>query len=117
MLLIAASAAEREVGLRTPFAMMPRTDLLVLTDPDPTLRDLVERQVEVFDEPGEALRHTKREQVVLNQLAGGISVAEIAETLSVAVETVKNQFGSLYRKLGVSDRASAVATARRRGLL
>ncbi|MDO9354999.1 MAG: response regulator transcription factor [Solirubrobacteraceae bacterium] len=60
---------------------------------------------------------TDREREVLGQIADGASVAEIAATIHLSPSTVKSHLESLYRKLEVSDRAAAVATAMRRGLL
>ncbi|MFT4035054.1 MAG: response regulator transcription factor [Patulibacter sp.] len=60
---------------------------------------------------------TDREREVLSQIADGQSVAEIAASIHLSPSTVKSHLESLYRKLGVSDRASAVATAMRKGLL
>ena len=47
----------------------------------------------------------------------GGSVTEIATRLVVSDTTVKTHFANIYRKLGVSDRTSAVANALRRGLI
>ncbi|MDQ8046268.1 MAG: response regulator transcription factor [Solirubrobacteraceae bacterium] len=60
---------------------------------------------------------TDREREVLGQIADGASVAEIAATIHLSPSTVKSHLESLYRKLEVSDRAAAVATAMRKGLL
>ena len=60
---------------------------------------------------------TDREREVLGQIADGQSVAEIAASIHLSPSTVKSHLESLYRKLEVSDRAAAVATAMRKGLL
>ena len=60
---------------------------------------------------------TDREREVLGLIADGASVAEIGATIHLSPSTVKSHLESLYRKLEVSDRAAAVATAMRRGLL
>ena len=57
-----------------------------------------------------------RELVVLAQLLAGGTLEEIAATLWVTRNTVKSQVRSLYRKLGVSTRADAVAWATSAGL-
>jgi len=62
-------------------------------------------------------RLSAREQEVLALIAEGLSAPEIAARLTVATATVKTHLQSLYEKLGVSDRAAAVATAMRQGLL
>jgi two-component system nitrate/nitrite response regulator NarL len=58
-----------------------------------------------------------REREVLNRIARGQSIPAIAGELYVAPSTVKTHVQRLYEKLGVSDRASAVAEAMRQGLL
>lgn len=60
---------------------------------------------------------TEREQQVLQFLAEGKSAPAIAEELVLSATTVKTHLGNLYEKLGVSDRAAAVAEAMRRGLI
>jgi len=58
-----------------------------------------------------------REQEVLRAFADGQSIPQIAAALFLAPSTVKTHTQRLYEKLGVSDRAAAVAEAMRRGLL
>ncbi len=58
-----------------------------------------------------------REREVLGMIAGGSSVPAIAEKLFLAPSTVKTHVQRLYEKLGVGDRAAAVAEGMRRGLL
>jgi two-component system, NarL family, nitrate/nitrite response regulator NarL len=60
---------------------------------------------------------TAREREVLALTAEGLSGPQIAERLIVALPTVKTHQARLYEKLGVSERAAAVAEAMRRGLL
>jgi two-component system nitrate/nitrite response regulator NarL len=60
---------------------------------------------------------TKREQEILHLIAAGKSLPEIAEQLYLGLTTVKTHVQHLYEKLGVSDRAAAVATGMRRGLI
>ncbi len=59
-----------------------------------------------------APRLTKRELVVLSHLERDLTLEEIAGRLFVSRNTVKTQVRSLYRKLGVSTRAEAVACLR-----
>ncbi|GAB3158190.1 hypothetical protein GCM10027059_02480 [Myceligenerans halotolerans] len=60
---------------------------------------------------------TRRERVVLEGLMNKDETLEqIADTLFVTRNTVKSQVRSLYRKLGVSNRAAAVERAERLGL-
>jgi DNA-binding NarL/FixJ family response regulator len=60
---------------------------------------------------------TERERVVLTYLPGRRTVPEIAAQLHVSTNTVKTQLKSVYRKLSVQTRWSAVDRARRLGLL
>ncbi|HEU4974182.1 MAG TPA: response regulator transcription factor [Baekduia sp.] len=60
---------------------------------------------------------SERERQVLEQIAAGRSAPQIAELLFLSTGTVKSHLQSLYEKLGVSDRAAAVAEAMRRGLI
>ena len=60
---------------------------------------------------------TPREQEVLKLVAEGCSAPEMARQLHLSQGTVKSHLQHLYQRLGVSDRAAAVAAAMRRGLL
>ena len=60
---------------------------------------------------------TPREQEILHLIAAGKSLPDIAKELYLGLTTVKTHVQHLYEKLGVSDRAAAVATAMRRGLI
>ena len=60
---------------------------------------------------------TKREAIVLEQLAQHESIRAIADELVVSPLTIKSQLQSIYRKLGVSSRQTALAVAREVGLL
>jgi two-component system, NarL family, nitrate/nitrite response regulator NarL len=60
---------------------------------------------------------TERERQILRLMADGKSFPEIATTLFLGVTTVKTHAQHLYEKLGVSDRAAAVAVAIRKHLI
>jgi two-component system nitrate/nitrite response regulator NarL len=60
---------------------------------------------------------TSREREALAGLARGLSAPAIARELVLSTATVKTHLQHLYEKLGVSDRAAAVAEAMRRGLI
>jgi two-component system, NarL family, nitrate/nitrite response regulator NarL len=60
---------------------------------------------------------SERERQVLAAFARGLSVPQVAAELYLGVSTVKTHTQRLYEKLGVSDRAAAVAEAMRRGLV
>ena len=59
---------------------------------------------------------TQRESEILSFVVSGLSNRAIATKLVIGDETVKSHLRSIYRKLGVSDRAGAVATALREGI-
>jgi two-component system nitrate/nitrite response regulator NarL len=58
-----------------------------------------------------------RERQVLQAFARGLSIPQTAAELYIGASTVKTHTQRLYEKLGVSDRAAAVAEGMRRGLL
>ncbi|SEG22469.1 DNA-binding response regulator, NarL/FixJ family, contains REC and HTH domains [Nonomuraea solani] len=60
---------------------------------------------------------TEREHTVLGLVARGSTNKEAAAALFISETTVKTHLAHIYAKLGVSDRAAAVATAFSRGLL
>ncbi len=60
---------------------------------------------------------TQRESEVLRQLALGLTNKEIAQTLHISYETVKEHVQHILRKVGVSDRTQAAVWAVRKGLV
>jgi LuxR family maltose regulon positive regulatory protein len=60
---------------------------------------------------------SERELDILRLIAAGRSNQEIAETLVIAVSTVKSHINNLYGKLGTNRRTEAIAIARGLGLL
>jgi two-component system nitrate/nitrite response regulator NarL len=60
---------------------------------------------------------TPRESEVLGMIAEGLSAPQIARQIQLSPTTVKTHLHTLYEKLGVSDRAAAVAEGMRRGLV
>jgi DNA-binding NarL/FixJ family response regulator len=64
-----------------------------------------------------AVTLTMRELDVLRLVAEGLTNREIGSRLFLSADTVNGHLDSIYRKLGVSDRAHAVAVALRRGLI
>jgi PAS domain S-box-containing protein len=106
---------------------------------DAIMRDGRRRRVEVSSVPieGDALCHgifgvvlrpgarpsapvdshlTPRQQEVLELLVGGQSTRQIAASLHLSRETIRNHIRDLLRALGAHSRIEAVAEARRRGL-
>ncbi len=71
-----------------------------------------------FREESEARpRLSDREHEVLKLIAQGLSAPEIGERIHLSTATVKTHLQHLYEKLGVSERAAAVAEGMRRGLV
>jgi DNA-binding NarL/FixJ family response regulator len=66
--------------------------------------------------PGARQGLTQRESEILKFVVSGLSNRAIASKLVIGDETVKSHLRSIYRKLGVSDRTGAVATALREGI-
>jgi two-component system nitrate/nitrite response regulator NarL len=68
-------------------------------------------------ELGERNTLTVRELEVLRLIAEGLTSPQIAAQLQIRPSTVKTHVQNLFEKLGVSDRAAAVAMGMRRGLV
>ena len=66
---------------------------------------------------GATARLSEREHAVLLHLAEGLSAAEIAPRLHLSESTVKSHVARIYQKLGSANRAQALVTAMRIGLL
>ena len=60
---------------------------------------------------------SERERQVLQLLAQGRSNQEIAQTLVIALDTVKRHVSNIFAKLGVTNRVQAAKQARDFGLL
>lgn len=58
-----------------------------------------------------------RELEVLVLVADGLMAPAIARELHLSPATIKTHLTSIYRKLGVTDRAAAVAVALRQGVI
>jgi DNA-binding NarL/FixJ family response regulator len=71
----------------------------------------------VSEPPRRRVELTERELQVLRGMADGKSNAEIGRDLYVSEDTVKTHARRLFRKLGARDRAHAVASAFRAGLV
>jgi two-component system NarL family response regulator len=65
--------------------------------------------------PGDAV--SPREREILRLFARGHGNKAIAEALGISENTVRFHIKSVFEKLGVSDRAHAVAVAIQRGIL
>jgi len=60
---------------------------------------------------------TNRETQVLRHVALGLSNKEIAHSLSISIETVKEHVQNILRKIAVTDRTKAAVWAVRKGLV
>jgi DNA-binding NarL/FixJ family response regulator len=58
-----------------------------------------------------------REEEVLQLVADGLSLPEVAAVLFISVKTVKNHLASIYSKLDARDRTQAVLRAVRMGII
>jgi DNA-binding NarL/FixJ family response regulator len=84
--------------------------------------DLVERVVDGLRETiladAEQLKTlTPRELDILAEVAAGSRNREVAETLGMSEQTVKNHLSTVFHKLGVANRTRAVTYATRQGWL
>lgn len=78
---------------------------------------LAAREIDLGTWPGAHLGLTRREAEVLVVLGEGTNPGDAARLLGVSSETIRTHTRNIYRKLGVSDRAAAVAVAWREGLV
>jgi two-component system nitrate/nitrite response regulator NarL len=83
----------------------------------PEVQSHLAREIQQRERGGGPLKLTDREQEVLRMIADGHSAPDIGKQIHLSTTTVKSHLHSLYEKLGVSDRAAAVAEGMRRGLL
>ena len=74
-------------------------------------------QIQERERSGGVPQLSDREREVLHLIAEGLSAPEIGKRIHLSTTTVKSHLHTLYEKLGVSDRAAAVAEGMRRGLL
>jgi len=78
---------------------------------------LAARAIDVGEWPGAHLGLTRREAELLSLLGEGLPPRDAALRMGLSPETVRTHTRNLYRKLGVNDRAAAVAIAWREGLV
>lgn len=81
------------------------------------VRDRLETMRSPYPSSAQLIELTPREREVLLRLRQVDSAATIARELSVSRNTVKKQMASLYAKLDVHDRSSALARAEQLGLV
>jgi DNA-binding NarL/FixJ family response regulator len=83
---------------------------------EPSLRRALSTRETVRNAPPQA-QLTERELQVLTGMSQGKSNSAIGRELYLSEDTVKTHARRLFRKLGVNDRAQAVALGFRRGLV
>lgn len=117
-----AHALVQDTGDLKPLLLVPadlRVALLEATglalDPDAAARLAAARPI--YPERAELVRLSPRELEVLRRMRLHETSSALARDLSVSVNTVKKQLVSLYAKLGVNDRSSALLRAQRLGLV
>jgi LuxR family maltose regulon positive regulatory protein len=71
---------------------------------------------DLFPEQITVVTLTRREQLVLEKLAAGLTLQQTADALVVSYNTIRSQQASVYRKLGAESRLDAIARARQWGL-
>lgn len=74
---------------------------------------MAQREKQVYDN----VNLTERESQVVRHLALGLSNKEIASSLGISVETVKEHVQHLLRKINATDRTQAAVWAVRKGLV
>jgi DNA-binding NarL/FixJ family response regulator len=82
---------------------------------EPSLRRALTERSRSHEDKGAQL--TERELQVLTGMSQGKSNAQIGRELFLSEDTVKTHARRLFRKMGVTDRAQAVASGFRRGLV
>jgi len=80
------------------------------------VRELERMRDELQRATSSTLALSERERTVVRALVEADSTRDLAARLHVSPNTIKTQLRSIYRKLGVSSWADAVATAKRVGL-
>ena len=117
-----ALALTRDSGNIEPLLTLPAelrgemlADARVVLDAETQAR--LDGMRSIYPDRADLVLLSPRELEVLRQLRHSDSVAALARRLSVSVNTVKKQLVSLYAKLDVHDRSSALLRAERLGLL
>jgi DNA-binding NarL/FixJ family response regulator len=78
---------------------------------------LAAREIDIGEWAGAHLGLTRREAELLTLLAEGLTPQQAVDEMQLSWHTIRTHSRNLYRKLGVTDRAAAVAIAWREGLV
>lgn len=76
----------------------------------------VQRQRRLLEDHDHLMRLTEREKEVLRLVGSGCDNQQIATTLTISGETVKNHLRNVYSKLGILNRYQAIVFAFRNGI-
>jgi len=129
-----AAAAMRDAAIKTVIAIpavIEHDTLAILElfscDPIEPYDELMRSLTDVGREVGQFLSRrrgelvsavlTPREMQVLQHAANAHGAPQIARDMMLSTATVKRHFENSYAKLGVNDRAAAIAQAMRQGLI
>jgi two-component system response regulator DegU len=83
----------------------------------PSLTRAFIEEFEHIREPQKEIPLSRRESEILQKVAYGATVKEVARDLGISPHTVKTHLERIYEKLGANDKAQAVAIALRKGLV
>lgn len=114
----AARTSILQAELIRPLAMVPAS-IRAAAGFTPAGTDLGKKvaAMPAYPEPASFVGLTRRERVILAELSGSATLAEIAENLGVSINTVKTQTRSLYKRLNAASREEAVAIAARQAMM
>lgn len=123
-LLEAVKCAEAD-ELKLPFIevgreLMPMLE--ILEKKSAFCKDIIEKikdaapNLKKFEERNTEILLTNRERELMCYVKQGLKNGEISELMHIALVTVEKNLTSIYRKLNVSNRASAIAKLERIGL-
>jgi two-component system, NarL family, nitrate/nitrite response regulator NarL len=98
--------------LRNAVRRAARGDTVLCSEAQSSVADEV--RLRHRDDPGLL---TSRQLQIVRMMAAGRTMPDIARALQVELSTVRTHVELLYARLGVSERAQAVAEAMRRGLI
>jgi LuxR family maltose regulon positive regulatory protein len=117
-----ATDSSHATGALRPFTTVPREELAGLAMHVPAAAEILNAPAvaasrELFPERLELIELTNRERQVLERIAAGLSIHQVATALRVSYSTVRTQQRSLYRKLQAESQSDAITRAQQAGLL